>query len=190
MRLVALSSVTWLAIAACVAAQQPPSRPQPGSTAGVIEVWLECVECRDGELQAVVKLGASRRLALGRRCSLDPAPAKLQSYEKYLRKMYSDMKAYEKTHPKNVVPFTEDEFVKRDMAKLTNLYRVRAATALGEIGGPDAATALDQALKLPLDPYVAMKVKQARSKIKCSGGPPLSALQFLQVSARLCGPLG
>jgi HEAT repeat protein len=64
------------------------------------------------------------------------------------------------------VPYTEDEFVRRDMAKYASLYRVRAARALGEIGGADAARALDQALKLPLDPYVRTKVMEARAKIK------------------------
>ncbi|HET7219507.1 MAG TPA: hypothetical protein VFJ02_15730, partial [Vicinamibacterales bacterium] len=140
--------------------------PPPGGNATTIDAWLECVECNAGELQAVVKLGQSAIPRLAPSLLDGPPPPKLQSYERYLRKMYADMKAYEKTHPKSVVPYTEDEFVKRDMAKYTNLYRVRAARALGEIGGPEAAKLLDQALALPLDPYVVAKVKQARSNVK------------------------
>ena len=157
--------LTWLLVACAVTTAEQPPQPPPGANA-TIEAWLECTECNAGELQAVVKLGQPAIPRLAPSLLDGPPPAKLQSYEKYLRKMYADMKAYEKTHPKSVVPFTEDEFVKRDMATYTNLYRVRAARALGEIGGPEAASVLDQALKLPLDPSVATKVKQARSNMK------------------------
>lgn len=167
MRRAFLSSLTWLLVGCAVTTAQQPAQPPPAGNAATIEAWLECVECNAGELQAVVKLGPPAVARLGPSLLAGPPAAKLQSYEKYLRKMYADMKAYEKTHPKNVVPFTEDEFVKRDMVKYTNLYRVRAATALGEIGGPEAAKVLDKALTLPnLDPYVATKIKQARSKIE------------------------
>jgi hypothetical protein len=167
MKRLVLSSMVWLAIEACVAAQQPPRvQPPGGSVPNVVEAWLECVECRDGELQAVVKLGSSAVASISPALLNGPPPAKLQSYEKHLRQLYAEMKAYEKTHPKSVVPYTEDEFVKRDLAKYANQYRARAARALGDIGGPQAASALEQALKLPLDPYVMTKVKEARAKIK------------------------
>ncbi len=165
MRRAFFSSVTWLLVACAVTTAQQP--PQPPPRADTIEAWLECVECDAGELQAVVKLGQSAVPRLGPSLLSGPPAAKQKSYEAYLRKMYADMKAYEKTHPKSVVPFTEDEFVKRDMAKYTNMYRVRAANALGEIGGTEAAQVLDKALTLPnLDTYVAMKIKQALSKAK------------------------
>jgi hypothetical protein len=58
--------------------------------------------------------------------------------------------------------------VQRETARFVNLHRERAAIALGEIGGPQAAATLDQALKLnpPLDPIVLEAVKEARAKIK------------------------
>jgi HEAT repeat protein len=167
MKRLVLLSMVWLAIEACISAQQPGrGQPPAGGVPNVVDAWLECVECRDSELQAVVKLGPSAITGLSPALLNGPPPAKVQSYEKYLRQIYADMKAYEKTHPKSVVPYTEDEFVKRDMAKYMNLYRVRAARALGDIGGPQAAAALEQALKLPMDPYVLTKVKEARAKIK------------------------
>lgn len=168
MKPVALSLLAWIAFGACVGAQQPPARGQrpAGPPATATEAWLECVECSTGELQAVTKLGQAAVPELSSALVDGPPAAKRQSYDKYLRKMFADLKAYEKTHPKSVVASTEDEFVTRDMAKYTNLYRVRAARALGEIGGPNAIDALDRALKLQLDPYVRTKVTEARSKLK------------------------
>jgi len=167
MRRVIPSLLTAFVLAAtCSAGQQVGRGQPPGGAAGIVERWLECQECSAGELEAAVRLGQSAVISLAPSLVDGPLPAKRQSYEKYLRKMFADMKAYEKTHPKSVVPYSEDEFVRRDLAKYVNLYRVRAARALGEIGGPDAASALDRALTLQLDPYVAAKVKEARSKIK------------------------
>ena len=166
MRRAFLSPLLWLLIGCAVTTAQQPPQPPTAAVIATINAWLRCVECNAGELQAVVKLGPAAVSRLAPPLLGGPPASELQSYEKYLRKMYADMKAYEKTHPKSVVPFTEDEFVKRDMTRYTNLYRVRAATALGEIGGPEAANALEQALKQPLDPPVAARVKLARSKIK------------------------
>jgi hypothetical protein len=156
----------WLVIAAGVAAQQPASKSPPSTTPGVIETWLECVECQNGELQAVVKLGQAAVPALARAVVDGPSAAKQQSYEAYLRRVFADLKKREQTRPKSAVPYTEAEFIKRDMDKLVNLYRVRAARALGEIGGGDAAKALDKALNLPLDQYVFRKLREARARIK------------------------
>ena len=149
----------------CVAshAQQPPQPPV--GNARTLDAWLECVECNEGELQAVVKLGPSVVADLGRSLVSGPSDAKSDSYKRYLRKMYADLKANEKSHPERVVPYSEQEFVNREMVKYANMYRVRAARALGEIGGPEAAKLLDQALAMDLDSYVAAKVKQARAKI-------------------------
>ena len=118
-----------------------------------------------------------------------PPPAKLQSYEKHLRQMYAEMKAYEKTHPKSVVPYTEDEFVKRDLAKDANQYRARAARALGDIGGPQAARALEQALKLPLDavPSDQDQGSPGQNQVTLTG---LLALPRIKVSAGVGRPTG
>jgi hypothetical protein len=160
----ALSSLIWLLTCGVRISAQPTTPVQPPPTPGdpIIAAWLECDECRDGELEAVRKLGPSAVSRLASALNGGPSPARLQSYDKFLRKLYADVKA----RPKSDVPYAEDEFVKRERDRYISLYRVRAARALGEIGGPEAVKALDQALTLPLDPVVLARVKQARDRVK------------------------
>ncbi len=139
--------------------------PAPTDVENVIQVWLECDECTGGELQAVVTLGPKAVPILASMLQKGPAKERLDAQRKHLLKRYGSLRDYQKTHSDARVTESEDEFVGRYMNKYETLQRIRAARALGAIGGADARNALDQALKLPLSPEVLKAVKESRAKI-------------------------
>ena len=64
---------------------------------------------------------------------------------------YKKLKVYEKTHPEAKISMTqEQQYVKTYLENYDALYRVRSATALRTLGGPQSREALERASKLPL----------------------------------------
>jgi hypothetical protein len=158
--------VVWLSIgAAALDPQKPATNLQPFKLDNPqIIAWLECTECPAGTFDAVIKAGAAAISELSRVLLQGPPPDKRQAHESYLRQTYAELQAYQRTHRGRALPYNEDQFVTRDMTKYDATYRVRAARALGEIGGAEAIRALDQALKLRLDPYALRKITEAQAR--------------------------
>lgn len=107
--------------------------------------WLECEECVDGELEAVVKLGEALVPSLANTLQRGPAPERLESVRRRLSDNYDALTAYAKTHPETRIPMTKDEYVRTYLDNYVALYRVRSAQALSRIGGAEARRALEQA---------------------------------------------
>jgi hypothetical protein len=146
---------------------QPAGQPStPASVQTVVTSWLECDDCSEGQMEAVVKLGASAVPSLTDSLLNGLPKTRRDAHTKHLLNRYRAMKEYEKTHPEPPVRQTEQEFVNRYVEKYEMSHRTRAARALGRIGGPQAAGALDKALALPLSAEVLTVVKQARAGIK------------------------
>jgi hypothetical protein len=144
---------------------QPPAQPSISDPQRTVDLWMNCEECTAGELQAVVKLGAAAIPSLTESLLNGVPKARRDAHGQFLAKRYQALKEYEKSHPDPPVAQSEQEFVNRYLDKYESLQRIRAARALGLIGGPRGRAVLDQALKLKLKPEVLAVVKEARAKI-------------------------
>ena len=131
--------------------EKPTLTPEKAAEARrIIVAWLECEECTDGELEAVVKLGVVAVPSLAASLREGPSPASRELLRRHLITSYQKLKKYEATHPEAKVPMGQAEYVKTYMDNYLALYQVRAATALAAIGGSDAKRALEKALKAPV----------------------------------------
>ena len=131
-----------------------------------IVTYLECEECEEGELEAVVKLGQSAVPTLAATLRGGPGSANRELLRRQLQDTYRKLKEYETTHPNAKVAQTEEEYVKTYSENYVALYQSRAATALSAIGGPDARKALEEASQLPLRDDVKATIKASLDKIK------------------------
>ncbi len=147
--------------------ERPKLTPEEAAEARrTIVEWLECEECTDGELEAVVKLGEVAVPNLSAALREGPSQASVELLRRHLVKTYGDLKEYEKTHPEARVTSSEEEYVSTYMENYDALYRVRAATALGAIGGTEAKKALEGAMKEPFRDDVETAVADALGKIR------------------------
>ena len=143
----------------------PLSPQQATQNRHAIVNYMECEECDDGELQAVVKLGALAIPTLAASLREGPSPSQIEMLRRNLIRTYRELKAYELTHPDAVVPGTEEQYVKTYLSNYVALYQVRAATALGKIGGPEARRALQEASVAPVRDDVRNVVKANLDKL-------------------------
>jgi hypothetical protein len=113
---------------------------EPRVAGDVVTSWLECEECTDGELRRVVSLGDTAVPTLTAALQNGP-PAEIRAQlSKDLLATYGNLKGY------GPVSMTEEEYVRKYTENAVVLYRVRAAVALGAIGGPEPRRALEGAL--------------------------------------------
>lgn len=131
------------------AGEKPATSEQTAEVRRIIVTWLECEECTAGELEAVVKLGTVAVPALAEVLHGGPSQASRELLRRHLITTYRELKKYETTHPEAKVAMSEEEYVKTYSDSHIALYQVRAAMALGAIGGPDAKRALGEALETP-----------------------------------------
>lgn len=94
-----------------------------------------------------------------------PSQANLEILRRQLTASYRELKEYERTHPEVKVPGSEEKFVKTYMDNSVALYQVRAALALGAIGGPNARRALEEASRKTLRKDVQETIKASLAKM-------------------------
>lgn len=146
---------------------QPKLSPEQATQARrTIVTYLECEECEEGELEAVVKLGQSAVPTLTATLREGPGPANRELVRRQLQDTYKKLKEYERTHPNSKVSQSEEEYVKTYSENYVALYQSRAATALGAIGGPDARKALEEASQASVRDDVKAAIKAALDKTK------------------------
>jgi hypothetical protein len=135
--------VVALAVAGCAAPTPPTTTPvilPPERAAEVrttVIAWLECEECTEGELEAVVKLGQAAVPTLAASLRDGPSPARREQLRRHLEESHARLKDRSRT--------SAAVYVHRYTDNLEALYRVRAARALGVIGGRAARQALEGA---------------------------------------------
>jgi hypothetical protein len=96
--------------------------------------WMQCQECRSGELDSVVTMGPAAVTDL-RRLLLDGPPLEFVTrVDSALRAPLSPLPGVPAVAPAPVTAIVLEDF--------RSMYRVRAAQALGAIGGSDARLAL------------------------------------------------
>lgn len=153
----------------------PTVEPQPSLTAEqaaqarrTIVRWLECEECTEGELAAVLELGRVAVPTLSATLIEGPSPARDEEQRQHLLELYRRQVEYARTHPAARPTLSEDEYIALYTGNLLARYRTRSAIALEQIGGPDAARALERALELPLREDVREVVAAAARGVRRS----------------------
>jgi hypothetical protein len=117
-----------------------PRIPGARSVEERVRSWLECEECTDGELRHVVSLGDEAVPTLAAALGHGPPEESQARLRKHRLATYAQLKDY------GSVPMTEEEYVRKYAENTVALYQVRAAVALGAIGGSEARRALEGAL--------------------------------------------
>jgi hypothetical protein len=146
-----------------------PSRltsDQKAEARRTIIAWLECEECTEGQLEAVVKLGAAAVPSLAASLREGPSQASREVYRRNLAATYRELKDYERTHPEAHVTMSEEEYVRTYMENYVALHQTRSATALGAIGGPEARRALEEASRAQFRDDVMHAVQTSLGKMR------------------------
>jgi len=126
-----------------------PDAERAAQSRRMIISWLECEECTDGELQAVVRLGDVVVPSLTTILRDGPSPSRREIARRSLVDAYRQLRAYGETHPEASITMSEDEYVEMYLGNYVANYQTRAATALAAIGGDRAKQALEAAMTAP-----------------------------------------
>ena len=116
--------------------------------------WLECEECRSGELRGVTGLGPVAIPSLIASLHQGPSQAKKEMMRRRLSSVYNDLDPTYKVE-------SETDYIEHYQGKYFASYQIRAAKALACIGGEEAARGLKDVLHTPLDRGVAKAVENA-----------------------------
>lgn len=150
----------WMAVAVLlvtlVAGSVSAQSPKPAGKAQTavemrhtVVAWLECGECEDGELEAVVALGEAIVPSLEASLERGPSAASHELLRRHLISTYQDLETYAQTHPEAKLPLSESDYVDLYLESFEALYQMRAAEALAAVGGKRAEKALWEAVKQP-----------------------------------------
>ncbi len=116
-------------------------RPLPTPTqvledSEVVERYLNCEDCLDGELEAVLELGEKASPILLEFLASGPSPETLRSTEKGLNETYAQMAEYAKIQEDRTLRprQSQDEFVRTFLDNLNAQYQTRSVRAIVLIG--------------------------------------------------------
>lgn len=116
-------------------------RPLPTPTqvlqdSEVVERYLNCEDCLDGELEAVLELGDKASPILLEFLASGPSPETLRSTEKGLNETYAQMAEYAKIQEDRTLRprQSQDEFVRTFLDNLIAQYQTRTVRAIVLIG--------------------------------------------------------
>jgi len=164
---VVIGVLICLAVLACTRGESkstttPELSPEQRADARrTMVAYLECEECTEGQLEAVVKLGETIVPSLAASLHAGPSPASLEVLRDHLETNYDRLQKYGRTHREARLEMGKGEYVRTYTENFVALYQVRAATALGAIGGRKAEEALKKSLELRLRGDVRNSVTQA-----------------------------
>lgn len=126
--------------------------------------WLECEECIDGELKAVIRLSNIAVPPLSTALREGASPSSLEIYRRELEVSYTRMANYLSSNTKRKLALTRDEYIALHRGNYIRLYQIRALTALSMIGGTTATAALEFALQAPLPSEIVIRVQEALAR--------------------------
>jgi hypothetical protein len=130
------------------AQEMPPE--QALAVRQAVVAWLECEECTEGQLEGVLKQGPLAVPSLAAALERGPSPASLEKVRRHLEQSHRNLVEYSRTHDEVKVELNEEEYVKLYLENYRANYGIRAAQALGKIGGDAARKSLEAASKLSL----------------------------------------
>jgi hypothetical protein len=139
-----------LALAGCGSEATRRSEVTPAGRRQVLS-WLQCDECTNRELERVRVLGRARATASATVDSLredllgGPAAVRRSNVRRQFESAYQEDSA-DAASDGEAPPLTRTEYVDGYLDNFVTVYRVRAARALAEIGGPTAKAILDSAV--------------------------------------------
>jgi HEAT repeat protein len=148
-----------LALAACLGLAcdgGSHAASKPADAGRTLVAWLECEECGNGELDAVVALGADAVPLLAATLEGGLSPATRGKLEAQLGAYYDEARARGR-----LGDWSREEYVTHHLDAREAGYRSRAAQALGRIGGERALSALRAALAKPQRPSVEQSLREA-----------------------------
>lgn len=114
----------------------------------VIDPWLLCQECTDGELDSLTALGKlvpETVESLSTDLLAGPAPTRLANIKQQLEESFSEDTAYENSNG-GTPRMSSADYVQLYAGNYVAVYRARAAVGLAGIGGGRAGAALDSAI--------------------------------------------
>lgn len=150
------------AIAAGAESIQSPSAA--AEVMRTVLTWLECEECIDGELKAVIRLHNIAVPPLSIALREGPSPSSLEIYRRELMVSYTRMANYHGSRTNRLVAMTPDEYIALHLGNYVRLYQVRALAALSMMGGTTATAALEDALQAPLPREIEIRVREALTR--------------------------
>jgi hypothetical protein len=157
------SVAAWMGYAQADEGRLPPAKATVAYQ--TIVTWLECEECTEGELEAVVKLGRIAVPSLAASLHEGPSPASRELLRRQLITNHERIIKYVKTHPEVEVSMDRKTYVATYMDNYVALYQVRSAMALAEIGGEEAKEALEVALEIPMREDASKVVQASLEKL-------------------------
>jgi len=121
-----------------------------GDTRRVVVAWLECGECRDGEFEALRKLGPAVFPLLEGALERGPAPAALAARRLQLERSYRGLREYAGGRRGMNIELDEEPYVETQLGSWVALYRLRAGQGLLALEAPGASLAVRRALESDL----------------------------------------
>lgn len=136
----------------------------------VLSRWYECMGCRgnesEPELKAVKRYGQPVVPSLAATLSGGLSPASRQVLHDLLAARYDQLDEQGQNNPKFRMKSTKEEFIARYLDNLDTRYRIRAAQALGAIGGSRARTGLETALAQTQNAEVRKAAQEALRQVR------------------------
>ena len=145
---------------------EEPTPEQQVAARRAIAAWLHCEECVDGELDALVRLGAPlAEPTLAATLLGGPSPAALAMRQHELHERYPELVEFARSHPHVSVGMDQDQYVAAYLANFVALQRIRSAQGLAALRGPGAVQALRKAQGLDLRQDVREAVDAALAQL-------------------------
>jgi hypothetical protein len=171
-----LNAALLVALVVACGCEPPPEEPEAPPAAGpgaltteqqvaarrVISAWLQCEECVDGELDALVQLGAPlAEPTLAATLLGGPSPAARAMREHELRERHPELVEFARSHSHVSVSMDREQYVAAYLANFVALQRTRSAQGLAALRGSGAVKALREAQRLDLRQDVREAVEEA-----------------------------
>ncbi len=143
--------VPMILAAACTRAPaQQAAAPVSAPAPSVVTAWLDCVECTQEQLNAVVAAGNSVVPELSALLLNGPPQATLDRERAFLQSRYQKIADYARQHPGGLRRrCRRTSTVQQYLQVYVLRTRTRSARALGAIATADAKDALKKAQQLP-----------------------------------------
>jgi hypothetical protein len=123
--------------------------------------WYECEECEENQLEQVMNYREDVVPSLIATLNGGPGPASRELMRRGLEERYDRLLEYQRNHPEAKISAPKEKFVTQYLSNYDAQYRVRAAQALGAIGGDSAEKGLRGAMKQPYRADVRSSIERA-----------------------------
>ena len=144
--------------------QAPMTAAESARAAEILTMWFQCDECEAGELAAVTSFGQAVVPSLIAVLDGGLSAAAREQLRLDLGNRYDALVSHSRTNPNAKPASSKEEFVAMYLGNRDAQYRVRAAQALGAIGGDRARSALQAALGKAQRPDVHAAIRRSVSQ--------------------------